>query len=184
MTTLPGVEAIAARIAAHEARAAPSTWAATALVLGEGDRGPQVAFIRRVSRDGDPWSGDMALPGGKVDPGDLTPEAAAIRETAEEVGLGLGTSIGRLDDVEGRSFAKSVACAVFTLPTTPPLVPERGEVAEAVWLPLADLADPGSRTWHRYGGVVPFRSITVGEYMIWGLTHRILTNFFAVAGLS
>ena len=181
---LPDVATLAARVAAHEPTAAPTAWAATALVLGEGDRGPEVAFIRRVSRDGDPWSGDMALPGGKVDPGDLTPEAAAARETAEEVGLTLGTSVGRLDDVSGRRSSHAVACAVFTLPSTPQLVPEPKEVAEAMWIPVADLADPASRTWHRYGGVVPLRSITVGEYMIWGLTHRILTNFMAVAGLS
>lgn len=178
------VERLAERVRAHQPRIAGTAWAATALVLGEGSAGPEVLLIRRETRDGDPWSGDMALPGGKVDPTDATAEAAAARETAEETGITIARPIGRLDDVSGRRFGHAIATAVFTLPSTPPPVPEPGEVAEAVWLPLADLAHPDSRTWYRYGGIVPFRSITVGDYMIWGLTHRILTHFFAVGGLA
>lgn len=183
MTSLT-VDRLAERVARHRPHLRGEVWAATALVLGEGPGGPSALLIRRATSDGDRWSGDMALPGGKVDPGDVTAEAAAVRETAEEVGIVLADPVGRLDDLVGRPSSLTIATVVFTLPDTPAPVPEPGEVAEAVWLPLSALADPGSRTWYRYGGVVPFRSITVGEHMIWGLTHRILTHFFAVAGLD
>ncbi|WP_341250552.1 NUDIX hydrolase [Euzebya pacifica] len=181
---VPDVATLSERILLHQPKAATQAWAATALVLGEGPVGPSVLMIRRLSRDGDPWSGDMALPGGKVDPTDISVEAAAARETAEEVGVHVGTPLNRVDDLESHRFTSRIATAVFTVDGTPRLTPEPGEVAEAVWLPVADLADPTSRTWHRYGGIVPFRSITVGDYMIWGLTHRILTHFFSVTGLD
>lgn len=179
------VRTVVQRVQTHRPKlAAGDPWAATALVLGEGRAGTSLLMIRRLEREGDPWSGDMALPGGKVDPGDESVEAAAARETAEEVGVVLPPPEARLDDVSGNRFHRPVATVLFAVEGTPPLVPEPGEVAEAVWLPLERLTHPDSRTWHRYNGIVPFRSITVDDYMIWGLTHRILTQFFAVSGLS
>ena len=47
----------------------------------------EVLFIKRASKKRDPWSGDIALPGGRRDPEDIDDHAAAIRETREEVGL-------------------------------------------------------------------------------------------------
>lgn len=178
------VAGLADRIAAHDARAAATCWAAVALVLAEGAAGPELLLTRRTTREGDRWSGDMALPGGKYEPGDVSVEATAGRETWEETGVAVGPVVGRLDDVQGRPGSNRVAAVVFTVEGRPEPVPEPREVAEALWLPVAALADPASKGWHRYGGVVPFPSITVGPYMIWGLTHRILTHFMAVGGLT
>ena len=63
---VPDVATLSERILLHQPKAAPQAWAATALVLGEGPAGPSVLMIRRLARAGDPWSGDMALPGGKA----------------------------------------------------------------------------------------------------------------------
>ena len=76
--------------------------AAVALVLQaqEGELG--VFMIRRSERDGDPWSGQMAFPGGRLEPEDESALDAARRETAEEVGLHLGAGepcIGRLSEL-------------------------------------------------------------------------------------
>ncbi|HEU5170288.1 MAG TPA: NUDIX domain-containing protein, partial [Gemmatimonadales bacterium] len=62
-------------------------------------------LIRRAERAGDPWSGQMGLPGGRHHPGDPDLLATAIRETEEEVGLALDASrcIGVLDDVAPRT---------------------------------------------------------------------------------
>lgn len=200
---------LARRVAAHHARVDADYWAATALILTdtvstgtvstdtistgtvstgtaltETSEGPAVLLIRRVSRDGDRWSGDMALPGGKRELGDHDAAHTAARETFEETGVTVGPPVGRLDDLVGRPATHRIATVVFTVDGRPEPVPEPAEVAAALWLPVAALADPANRTWHRYGGVVPFPSITVGETMIWGLTHRILTHFMAVAGLT
>ncbi len=64
--------------------------AAVAVVVGPGDT---LLFIRRAERPGDPWSGDMAFPGGHADPTDPSPRATAERETLEEVGLDLGSAV-------------------------------------------------------------------------------------------
>lgn len=181
---VPDAATLAARVAVHQPRVIGVHWAATALVLSDTDEGPAVLMIRRVTRAGDRWSGDMALPGGKRDPGDVDVVHTAARETWEETRVRVGQPVGRLDDLEGRPLSHRIATAVFTVEGCPAPVPEPAEVAEAVWLPVAALADDANRTWHRYGGVVPFPSITVGEHMIWGLTHRILTHFMAVAGVS
>ncbi|MGI9018302.1 MAG: NUDIX hydrolase [Euzebya sp.] len=178
------VSALVERVATYTPRARPDCWAATALILTDTPAGPEVLLIRRVTRDGDRWSGDMALPGGKADPGDLSVAATAAREALEETQVQVSAAVGRLDDIEGRPLTHRVATVVFTAEGRPEPIPEPLEVAEAVWLPVAALADPANRTWHRYGGVVPFPAITVGEYMIWGLTHRILTHFLAIAGLT
>ena len=80
--------------------------AGVAMVLrddaGDG-AGPSVLFIERARWEGDPWSGHMAFPGGRVDPSDRDARAAAERETLEEVGLRLSGAerIGRLDDRQG-----------------------------------------------------------------------------------
>lgn len=52
---------------------------------------PEILFIKRASRVGDRWTGHVALPGGRRDPGDVDDKAAAIRETWEEVGLDIST---------------------------------------------------------------------------------------------
>src|SRR5262245_41364530 len=74
------------------------TWrAAVALVFcAPPGAEPELLFIERARREGDPWSGHMAFPGGRRDPKDTDLAATAARETHEEVGLGLGAPIARL----------------------------------------------------------------------------------------
>jgi 8-oxo-dGTP pyrophosphatase MutT (NUDIX family) len=183
MASPPSVEQLVARVGAHEPDVASTCWAAVALILTEGPAGPELLLTRRAARTGDRWSGDMALPGGKAEPHDDGVEATAAREAAEETGVHVGPAVGRLDDVEGRPTANRIAAVVFTVDGRPEPVPEPREVAQAMWLPVASLADPASRGWYRYKGVMPFPSITVDGHMIWGLTHRILTQFMDVTGL-
>src|ERR1039457_3526451 len=62
-----------------------NTHAAVALVLAGDASDLCVCLIRRAEHELDRWSGHVALPGGRVDPIDLGPREAAIRETREEV---------------------------------------------------------------------------------------------------
>lgn len=152
-------------------------WAATALVLGDGPHGPGVCFIHRAERAGDRWSGHMALPGGRRDPGDRDLATTARRETLEEVGLQLPAPVGRLADVGGPGRCRQVAAFVFLLDEQPPLVPEPCEVQAALWIPLRDLLDPRAAVRHHWSGLVGFPGIRHGERVIWGLTHRIVAGF-------
>jgi 8-oxo-dGTP pyrophosphatase MutT (NUDIX family) len=68
---------------------AVSARAAVALILREGTNGLELLFIRRADHPQDPWSGQMAFPGGRAEPGEEDLKATAVRETAEEIGVDL-----------------------------------------------------------------------------------------------
>jgi 8-oxo-dGTP pyrophosphatase MutT (NUDIX family) len=162
--------------------------AGVAMVLRGDDGAPEVLLIERARRAGDPWSGHMAFPGGRVEPSDPHARAAAERETLEEVGLSLvgAEALGRLDDLEGHSVGRAaglVVCAfVYHLPD-PPELAASPEVEEALWVPLHRLRDPARQVPFRHPatGAQRFRGIVVGHperQVVWGLTYRFLEGFF------
>ena len=158
--------------------------AAVALVLLEGRQGLEILLIRRAERADDPWSGQIALPGGRYDGGDRDLEATAIRETREETGVDLSGAerLGVLDDLYPRTPALPpvvVRPFVFALARRSPLVPS-DEVQRAFWLPLVRLSEPGVRrevTLTLRGAVRVLPAYVVDDEMIWGMTERILTPF-------
>ena len=186
MTSLADIRAA---LAAHEPRTLEGRRrAAVALVLHEAGPRPELLFIERAERFGDPWSGHMAFPGGRVDPADATPRAAAERETFEEVGLDLAGAelLGRLGDVDAgvRVVAPLVLSAfVYRIPDRAPLVPNH-EVREALWVPVPRLVDPAHRVRHRWG-VGRFPGILIGEpdrHVVWGLTYQLVEELLRVTG--
>ncbi len=180
---LPTALDLVDRVRDHRPRVTTDPWAATALILGEADRGPEILFIKRVDRAGDRWSGHMALPGGKRDAEDPSLEATAVREAFEEVAIPLDEPIARLDDQLGRLPAQAVASFVFRVDGRPEPLPEPLEVAEAVWIPIADLLSDEAQGRYRFKWVMPFPAFVLNGYTIWGLTHRIVTHFFEITGL-
>jgi len=165
--------------------------AAVAMVLrAQGRReAPELLFIERARRAGDPWSGHMAFPGGRVESEDGGPRVAAERETREEVGLQLADAalLGRIDDLEGRHAGRLlplvISAYVYHLEHPGPLVTNE-EVEDAFWVPLARLVDPRHHVeyptpWGGYPGIL------VGEperHVVWGLTYRFLEIFLARLG--
>jgi 8-oxo-dGTP pyrophosphatase MutT (NUDIX family) len=144
------VESLATRIRLHLARhprrsepLADRRHAAVAVVLLPDERDEACFVLTRRAGGLRRHAGQWALPGGRLDPGE-TPEAAALRECAEEVGLALppGAVLGRLDDYVTRSgFVITPVVAWHGERTR--LEPDPTEVAEIHRVPLAELDQPG-----------------------------------------
>lgn len=181
---VPHLDEIVAAVASHEPELVDTaSWeAATALVLVDREQGPDVLFIERTTRPGDRWSGQMALPGGRREPGDDDLAATAARETREEVGVDLPDPVGRLDDHRERFGRGFVATFVYALDDHPDLAPEPREVATALWIPLDRLLHPDSAVRYRYRGLGPFAGIEHDGRTVWGLTLGILQGFAEVIG--
>ncbi|HEY8061756.1 MAG TPA: CoA pyrophosphatase [Gemmatimonadales bacterium] len=154
--------------------------AAVALVLATGP--DRLLLIRRAERMGDPWSGHLALPGGRYHADDADLLATAIRETNEETSVHLEREWCRaqLDDLLPRT------------PTLPPIVvrpfvffvPEAvapgvsSEVVYSTWLPLAHLAADGvfrARPVVVRGEQRVEEGYQLPEGFLWGMTERILS---------
>ncbi len=177
----------------HEARtveAADARPAAVALVLLDGPPSPpatglEILLIRRSERPGDPWSGQIAFPGGRYEPSDPDLLATAIRETREETGVDLKSAerLGPLDDLYPRTPTLPpvvVRPFVFALGRRPPPLVPSDEVQRAFWLPLSRLREVGVRreiTLTLRGVERTFPAYLVDDELIWGMTERILTPF-------
>jgi 8-oxo-dGTP pyrophosphatase MutT (NUDIX family) len=162
--------------------------AAVAAILRERIAGaPEVLFIRRAEKPGDPWSGHMAFPGGKQEPSDPDLASTARRETFEEIGLRLeahGELLGELDDVpayaRGQITGMVVTPTVWLLRETPVLAPNH-EVDEIHWASLPVLLSGELDTTIDYpwqGQTLRLPGYRVGERIVWGLTHRMLSILF------
>ncbi|MCO6393360.1 NUDIX domain-containing protein [Aliihoeflea aestuarii] len=127
-------------------------------------------------------SGQIAFPGGRIDPTDPTPEFAAIRETEEEIGIGAETIevVGRMPDyVSGSGYRISPVLGVAKPDFA--LTLNANEVDDAFEVPLSFLMDPanhtrGSRVWQereRFFYDMPF-----GERRIWGVTAGIIRTLY------
>ena len=161
--------------------------AAVALVLAPTGRGGLDALlIERATRPEDPWSGQVAFPGGRRDPADASLLDTAIREVSEEVGVRLRETdlLGELDDVHPRTKTlPSIVVRPFVFGLhSQPSIRHSEEVASHYWASLDELMTPGV-----YGDVEiqlvqrTFPAYRLGHLIVWGMTERIITPFLHLA---
>jgi 8-oxo-dGTP pyrophosphatase MutT (NUDIX family) len=162
--------------------------AALILVYPGGDGEAMLVLTQRVDHGGD-HSGEVSLPGGKVDPGDLDATATALREAREEVGLDVEAAgvevVGALDALWIPPTNFRIEPIVAIAARRPAFVPDRREVAAILEVPVAaflpDVApviidpDPAGRPL-RYGAYL------VEGRIVWGATAAILGQLGAVLG--
>jgi len=149
----------------------------------------ELLLIKRARSERDPWSGHMALPGGRRDASDDDLLMTAVRETFEETGVDLdvrGRSLGRLDVVapsSPRLPKLTISPFVFGVGPDVHASVASQEIEQVYWVPLAQLRDPASHGTVDIplpGGTRPFPCYEVVGEIVWGLTHRILTQFLEV----
>jgi 8-oxo-dGTP pyrophosphatase MutT (NUDIX family) len=171
----------------------PRNHAAVAIVLRETDPGLEMLFIERARRTGDPWSGHMAFPGGRIEPEDNDAREAAERETWEEVGLSLESAetLGRLTDLRGRHAGKPDGAMVISAFVYHSIDPQplrlNHEVEHAFWFPVSSLLEAERHV--EYTAIsrsdTRFPGICVGDrdrHIVWGLTYRFLEVFLELSG--
>jgi len=160
--------------------------AAVAMILAEGRDDLDVCFIRRAEREGDPWSGQVAFPGGRAEARDPNANAVAERETYEEIGLKLDPAhlIAPLPvrpiDRQHLNHLSPFVYYVDEHTRNSARVAERHEVASVFWVPLHHLFEPSAATDLEYplaGTAQRFPGIRYQDHVIWGLTLRILESF-------
>ena len=158
--------------------------AAVAILLRDRAGSLEVLLIKRAEYESDPWSGHVALPGGRMEPGDATLEDTAARETLEEIGIDIrasGAVLGTLDEVHPRTPAlPPVVVRPFVVVMNGDVHPvPSAEVADAFWVPLDRLQ--ASASWQQsvvraHGADLSVMSYRHGNYVVWGLTERVLRS--------
>ena len=173
MEILPG---LVSKLVSHEPQSKGLKFAAVSMVLHEG-ASPTVLLIERARRTGDPWSGQIAFPGGKMQEGDRTAKDTAVRETLEEVGVDLdesGVFLGYGEVTTTHTGTMDVVPTVFVLKRPVEIRPNE-EVASFRWVKLEDLLAPSAESSYELtyeGKAVQMPAFSVGGYVISGLTNR------------
>lgn len=170
-------------------RSVPSTVAcdrkpaAVALILRENSCGLELLFIERARHPHDPWSGNIGLPGGRMDARDADLRQTAERETMEEVGIDLrdASYLGRLSDVVGANLPVRVACFVYGLTGQVELELSH-EVHDAFWFDLHELGESHrhvAATVHFEDRPVEAPAILLHQHrpVLWGITYRLVSQF-------
>jgi 8-oxo-dGTP pyrophosphatase MutT (NUDIX family) len=189
----PEIARLKERMVIHQPREADEPGirrAAVALLLRLGAplNEPEIFFIQRAQYETDPWSGQVAFPGGREEPGDESLFETAVRETFEETAIDIrrhGEVLGQLDDLRPRSVRLPDLIVrpyvVLVGEHSDPILSD--EVAASFWVPLAALRETGGwRDTVVTAGGAEFtrRAFHHAGFVVWGMTERIVSRFLTL----
>ncbi len=165
--------------------------AAVAMLLRDNDGTTEVLLIKRAEQDQDPWSGDLGFPGGGIEETDASPQAAAERETREEMGVELDATnyLGQSDSLAGAYLSVHVSCFVYHVDEDIEFKPNV-EVVDFFWIPFTTLLEPQRNQYHTFyyrGCDRNHPVVLLDEWSnrpLWGITYRLIDSFLRLFGLS
>lgn len=156
--------------------------AAVALLLKPEKTDLNVLFVKRVENLADPWSGQMAFPGGKRDLKDANLVKTVVRETLEETGINLlrrSRFLGVLTALSSRPRPELKILPFVVLLEHKPLIKlSEKELQGFVWISLDEIAKHRGSARLSFGEVPAF---IIGNIVIWGLTYRILEDLLDIS---
>lgn len=151
--------------------------AAVALLLKEADEDFRILFVERVKNPVDPWSGQMAFPGGKRSSADRNLMQTVVRETLEETNIDLLDQCRFLGAMTALTSTRKpemrVLPFVFLIQHEQPIKLNKKELESFVWVSLEELFQNEGRVKFEFG---EYPAYVVTNNVIWGLTYRILRN--------
>lgn len=159
--------------------------AAVALLLKQENVDINILFVKRVENLADPWSGQVALPGGKRDAADLNLKQTVTRETLEETNIDLSSGcrfLGTLTALRSKPrLGLLILPFVALLEREPSIRLSETELEGFVWIPLGEIIRGKGSVEFDFGEAPAY---TVGRTVIWGLTYRVLEDFIRTVELA
>lgn len=155
------------------------------LVLRPQERGsPHVLLLKRQTVEGDPWSGQISLPGGRSRVGETLLQTAR-REVVEETGIDIEGCelVGAMDAVYPGNFSIKVKPFVVIAPRDIEVKIDNDEFVDYFWVELSYFSEKKNSTTYtfsRQGRTIEAPSFLVlGKYVVWGMTLRIIENLLS-----
>jgi len=139
-------------------------------------------FVRRAESVTDPWSGQIAFPGGRFEHPDINIIDTAIRETGEETGIDLPSQsrlIGALDDVRPINKSDLIVTPFVALVDEKPATRTSSEIGEAFWASLRGLERVTYETTLTTGARWRGEAFRYKNYIVWGMTGHIVEGFLS-----
>ena len=152
--------------------------AAVALLLKPVKKDLKIFFVKRVENPNDPWSGQMALPGGKRDARDQNLKQTVVRETLEETNINLLNRcrfLGVMEPLRSTQRPEMRILPFVILLEHEPSIKLNEELEWFVWISLEELSQNKGIVKFSFGEQPAY---IVDNSVIWGLTYRILKKFF------
>lgn len=175
------------RVALPEPIASPAPTAATLVATYPTRRGDRIILIRRPATMRR-HPGQIAFPGGMIEPEDLDPFHCALREAAEEIALVVPTGTSPIPLTPVATLSSGIVIQPFwvRLTVSPRLDPEPAEVAEILRVPLAALSIPGALRLipHPRRPREETPAYLWHEHIIWGATFQTLHELLTQRGLA
>lgn len=157
------------------------------LSMHEGQKAPRLLMMRRAKRRGDPWSGHMAFPGGRIEPQDESVQAGALRELHEEMGVDAHdlNYLGRLSDLHTLNIPgqRQLVVSPFVFEAKKSLVLKPNYEADGTyWIPLEFFAQARRKNmyWWRRKRLIKLPFYRYKKRRIWGLSLAMIDELFLV----